>query len=143
MADRPLKSLISSNHRRVISVRMRLLEEYSLKLLELFHPVDSVLTSRAPLPQEKAKEIEDEIAAFRSRIRDMKAELGLERDHRSSQREASALVTTMATYVEELHPRYLKGYGSMPNSIDRYLKECMKGLSETLNKINETLKDDS
>lgn len=142
MAERPLKSLISPNYRRVISVRMRLLEEYSLKLLELFCPVESVLTSRTPLSEKKAEKIENEVAAFRSRIRKMKDELGLEREHRSSMREAAALVSTMITYVEELHPRYLKGYGSMSEPVDRYLEECMKGLSETIEKIDRTLKDD-
>lgn len=143
MADRPLRSLISPNHRRVISIRMRLLEEYSLKLLELFRPMESVLTSRSPLPTEKAGEIEIEIAAFCSRIRDMKATLGLEHEHRSARREAAALISTMITYVEELHPCNLKGYGSVPDPMDRYLKECMKGLAETLDKINRTLKDKS
>jgi len=140
MADRTLQSVISQNHRRVISVRMRLLEEYSLKLLELFRPFESVLTSRSPLPQEKTEAIESEIAAFRSRIRDMKAELGLEHAHRSARREAAALISTMITYVEELHPRYLRGYGAVPDPMDHYLKECLKDLSETLDKISRFLK---
>jgi len=143
MADQPLQSVIGQNHRRVLSVRMRLLEEYSLKLLELFRPFESVLTSRSPLPPEKSGRIESEIAALHSRIRDMKAELGLEHSHRSARREAAALISTMLTYVEELHPRYLKGYGPVPDPISRYLKECLKGFSETLDKINRTLRDDS
>ncbi len=143
MADRSLQSLISQNHRRVISVRMRLLEEYSLKLLELFRPFESVLTSRSPLPPEKAETIESEIEAFRSRIRDMKAELGLEHAHRSSRREAAALISTMMTYVEELHPRYLKGYGSVSEPMDHYLKACLKDLAKPLDKISRILKDDS
>ncbi|MEJ2008055.1 MAG: hypothetical protein P8Z30_07865 [Acidobacteriota bacterium] len=143
MADRSLHSVISQNHRRVISVRMRLLEEYSLKLLDLFRPFESVLTSRPPLPPEKTEAIEGEIAAFRSRIRDMKVELGLEHAHRSSRREAAALISTMITYVEELHPRYLRGYGSVSEPMDHYLKDCLKDLSKTLEKISRILKDDS
>lgn len=142
VADRPLQSLISQNHRRVISVRMRLLEEYSLKLLELFRPFESALASRSPLPPEKTEAIEQEIGAFQARIRDMKTELGLEHAHRSARREAAALVSTMMTYVEELHPRYLKGYGSISDPMDRYLKECLKDLSKTLQKINRTLRED-
>lgn len=49
----------------------------------------------------------------------------------------------MITYIEELHPRYLKGYGSVPEMLSRYLKESLKGLSEALDRINQTLRDDS
>jgi hypothetical protein len=141
MADESLQSLIGHNHRRVISVRLRLLEEYSLQLLELFEPLEAELTSRDPLPQEMSQKMESEITALRSRIRAMKAELGLEHSERSARREAAALVSTMITYVEELHPRYLKGYGSLPEPISHYLKDRLKGLVETLNKISRALRD--
>ena len=143
MADQPLHSVIGQNHRRVLSVRLRLLEEYSLLLLELFRPLETELTSRPPLPQAAAKQVEREVAALQSRIREMKAELDLERSHRSARREAAALISTMITYVEELHPRYLKGYGSIPDPLSRYLKESLKGFSETLDKISRILRDHS
>jgi hypothetical protein len=143
MADEPLHSLIGHNHRRVLSVRLRLLEEYSLRLLDLFEPLESELTTRDPLPQAMTAQMEREIAALQSRIREMKAELGLEHSERSARREAAALVSTMMTYVEELHPRYLKGYGSMSEPVGRYLKERLKGLTATLDKISRTLKDGS
>ena len=143
MPDERLQSLIGHNHRRVISVRMRLLEEYSLRLMELFEPLESELTSRAPLPKGAAEHMEREITALQSRIREMKIELGLEPSERSARREAAALVSTMITYVEELHPRYLKGYGSMPEPISRYLKERLKGFTETLDKISRVLREDS
>lgn len=141
MADEPLQSLIGSNHRRVISVRLRLLEEYSLRLLELFEPLESELTTRDPLPKGMTHQMEREIATLQSRIRNMKADLGLEHSERSARREAAALVSTMITYVEELHPRYMKGYGSMPEPVSHYLIERLKALTETLDKISRTLKD--
>ena len=143
MADPQLRSEIGPNHRRVLSVRLRLLEEYSIQLMELFQPFESVLTSRSPLPAEMIAEMEREIAALQSRISEMKQDLGLEQSSRSAMREAAALISTMITYVEELHPRYLKGYGSIPDPLSRYLKECLKGLSQTLNKINGILKVNS
>ena len=143
MADETLQSLIGQNHRRVISVRMRLLEEYSLRLLELFEPLEAELTTRDPLPKGMTQQMEREIAALQSRIRDIKSDLGLEHSERSARREAAALVSTMITYVEELHPRYLNGYGSMPEPISRYLKERLKGLTETLDQISRTLRDGS
>ena len=78
MAEQPLQSLIGHNHRRVLSVRMRLLEEYSLRLMELFEPLEAELTSRAPLSKGTAEQMEREIAALQSRIHEMKTELGLE-----------------------------------------------------------------
>jgi hypothetical protein len=141
MSDRPLQSLIGENHRRVLSVRMRLLEEYSSRLLELFQPVESLLTSRPPLPQGMKERMEGEVAELHSRIHRIKADLGLEQSRRSARREAAALVTTMITYVEELHPRYLKGYGSIPEPVGSYLKECLTGFLEALDKINQTLKE--
>ena len=92
---------------------------------------------------EMIAEMESEIAALQSRISEMKQDLGLEQSSRSAMREAAALISTMTTYVEELHPRYLKGYGSIPDPLSRYLKECLKGLSQTLNKINGILKVNS
>ncbi len=143
MSDQPLRSLIGQNHRRVLSVRMRLLEEYSIRLMELFRPYESALTSRPPLPQELMEEIEKGIADLHSQIREMKAELGLEHSHRSARREAAALVSTMLTYVEELDPRYLKGYGPIADPASRYLKQRLKGLSESIGKISRALKDHS
>lgn len=139
MADGSLQSLISPNHRRVISVRMRLLEEYCLHLLELFRPFESTLTSRAQLPQEKAEDIRQGIAAFRSKIGKIKADLGLEHARRSAKQEAVALVITMITTVEELHPRYLKGYGEVPESLNDYLQECLKDLLQTLEAMDRIL----
>jgi hypothetical protein len=143
MPGHPLHTLIGANHRRVLSVRMRLLEEYALRLLELFRPYESVLTSRAPLQKKTAVKVESEIAWLQVKIRGMKEELGLERSHRNSKREAAALVATMMTYVEELHPRYLKGYGSIPEPVSRYLKECLQEFSENLENLNRALKEDS
>ena len=139
MPDGSLQSLISPNHRRVISVRMRLLEEYCLHLLELFRPFESTFTSRSQLPREKAENIQQGIAAFRSKIGKIKSDLDLEHAHQSAKREAAALVTTMITTVEELHPHYLKGYGEVPELLNDYLVEHLKDLLQTLEKIDRAL----
>ncbi|HEX5412465.1 MAG TPA: hypothetical protein VFZ27_11475 [Terriglobia bacterium] len=88
MADQPLESLISRNHRRVISVPMRLLEEYSIQLLELFEPFESEFISRESLSHKMAEKVEREITALRSMLRSMKDDLGLEHYKRSAPREA-------------------------------------------------------
>lgn len=141
MADQPLHSLMGQNHRRVISIRLRLLEEYSTRLLELFQPLEAGLTSRPALPPTMAERMEREVAALHAEIRSIKADLDLDHSHRSAKREAAALISTMITYVEELHPRYMKGYGEMADPVSRYLQEHLKGLTDALEKINRTLKD--
>jgi hypothetical protein len=138
----PLASRMSSNHRRVLSVRMRLLEDYCLQLLELLRPVESTLTSRSPLPPEKAEKLERALVAFRSTIGQIKTELDLEHHHQNVKREAVALVATMLTNVEELHPHYLKGYGAVPDPLARYLQGHLNDLSDALEAVNRILLDD-
>ena len=138
-----LASKISPNHRRVLSVRLRLLEDYGLQLLELLRPVESAFTSRPALPPEKTEELERALRAFHARISQIKTELELEHHHQNVKREAMARVTAMITNVEELHPRYLKGYGNVPDPLAAYLQGCLRDLSKALGAANRILADDS
>lgn len=121
---------------------MRLLEDYCLQLLELLRPVESALTSRSPLPPEKAEKLERSLVAVRSTIGQIKADLNLEHHHRNVKREAMALVATMMTNVEELHPHYLKGYGAVPDPLARYLQGCLNDLADALEAVDRILLDD-
>lgn len=134
-----LKSEVSANHRRVISVRMRLLEQSCLKLLDLLRGVESTLNSRSALPQEKAKEVEQLVLAVRSKIARIKADLGLESYRQNAVREAGALVAAMAINVEELHPDYLKGYGQVPETIALYLEHRMREFLGLIQQVNAAL----
>ncbi|HUZ45412.1 MAG TPA: hypothetical protein VMW54_02120 [Terriglobia bacterium] len=136
-------SKMSPNHRRVLSVRLRLLEDYGLQLHELLRPVESAFTSRPALPPEKAEKLNSALLAFRSRIRRIKTELELEHHHQNVKREAMALVATMMNSVEELHPRYLDGYGNVPDPLAAYLQGCLPDLSKALDAANRILADDS
>ncbi|HVA00276.1 MAG TPA: hypothetical protein VMV34_01340 [Terriglobia bacterium] len=133
---------MSANHRRVLSVRMRLLEDYCCQLLELFRPAEPGGASGLFLPPEKAEKVESALRDFRSRIGRIKAELDLEHIHQNARREAVALVATMITNVEELHPHYLKGYGTVPEPLARYLQGCLEGLEDALEAANRILVDD-
>jgi hypothetical protein len=133
---------MSANHRRVLSVRMRLLEDYCLQLLELLHPKESVLTSRPGLPRGKAAKLERALEAVRSKIIQIKGELELEHVHQNARREAAALMAAMRTNVEELHPRYLTGYGTVPDPLARYLQGSLKDLEGALDAVNQILLHD-
>ena len=130
---------MSANHRRALSVRMRLLEDYCLRLLEIFRPAEAGGAPGLPLPREKAEKVERALRDFRSRIGRIKAELELEHVHPNPRREAVALVAAMRTNVEELHPRYLKGYGTLSDPLTRYLQECLQDLEEPLRAVNHLL----
>jgi len=134
-----LKSEVSANHRRVISVRMRLLEQSCLKLLDLFRGVESTLNSRSALPQERAKDVEPLVLAVRSKIARIKTDLGLESYRQSAAREAGALVAAMTINVEELHPDYLKGYAQVPETIALYLERRMGELLGLIQQVNAAL----
>ncbi len=138
-----LASKINPNHRRVLSVRLRLLEDYGLQLLELLRPVESAFTSRPALPPEKAEKLESALRAFHARIGRIKTELELEHHQQNVKREAMALLAAMMTNVEELHPRYLKGYGAVPDPLAAYLQGCLRDLAKALGAANRVLADDS
>lgn len=142
MSKTSLQSQVSQNHRRVISVRLRLLEEYCLRLLELFHPLEATFTSRAELPKAKAEGIERCVEALRSAIGGIKGDLGLEHQERDARREASALVATMMIDIEELQPRHLKGYGACAEPLSRYLQERLEALADVLKKMNRVLREE-
>jgi hypothetical protein len=133
---------MSANHRRALSVRMRLLEDYCLRLLEIFRPAEAGGAPGLPLPREKAEKVERALRDFRSRIGRIKAELELEHVHPNPRREAVALVATMMTNLEELHPRYLTGYGTIPDPLARYLQGRLKSLEDALEAVNRILVDE-
>jgi len=134
-----LRTQVSDNHRRVISVRMRLLEESCFRLLGLFRDMESTLTARKALPREKSEEVERLTLQLRAEIARMKSELGLERAHIDAGREARALLTAMKINVEELRPRYLNGYGVVPEALSLYLEIQINGLLRIMQEIRQAL----
>lgn len=134
-----LRAELSANHRRVISVRLRVLEEYCQSLAELFRPVSSSLTRRAPLPEEKAAEVSPLLSELVARISRMQGDLGLEPDTPDARRQASALVSAMAVDLEELYPRYLKGYGEVPPLLAKYLDERIGDCLGCVSRIHQAL----
>lgn len=142
MPDEPpaLASETSANHRRVISVRVRVLEDACFRLLDLFRPHESSLSSRAPLPRESAAEIERLVSELTSRIALIKSDLDLEQAQLDARREASALVSSMTVDLEELHPRYLRGYGKLPAALAAYLESWIRESLRLVEGIHRELK---
>lgn len=131
---------VSGSHHRVLSVRLRLLEESCLKLQDLFRDVNTTLTVRRGLPPEKAEEIERLSFGLRSVISRTKSDLRLERAQMDAAREASALVAAMIVDIEELHPHYLKGYGQVPQGLALYLEGRIRELLRLMHEIRQVLR---
>ena len=134
-----LSDQIGSHHHRVLSVRLRLFEESGLKLLDLFRDVDSTLTVRRGLPNEKTAEVERLVRELQLVISQMKAELGLEPAELNAAQQAGALVAAMTVNIEELHPDYLKGYGHVPQGLAMHIERRIEIFLRLMEEIRQTL----
>ena len=130
---------VSGNHRRILAVRLRLLEEDCFKLLDLFHTEARSLFERGALPEERADEIRELSAQLRARIAKMKADLQLEPAQLDPERVAHALTTSMSVGIEELYPEYLKGYGTVPEALASYLRSSVVEMLAISKRINRAL----
>lgn len=134
-----LRAELSSHHRRVISVRLRVLENYCRTLVEFLQPLAGTLTRRIPLPEESAEEIRKLAGELNDRISRMHRELALEPSTLDARRQATALVSSMGVDLEELHPRYLKGYGQVPPALAEYLEarlsDCLDCVAQMLREL--------
>jgi hypothetical protein len=134
---------VSSNHRRVISVRLRGLEDACVQLQELARPVERALTARSELAPRIIPELDTCISHLRSRISEMKADLDLQRTLLDPGRVAGALVASMMVNMEELRPHHLKGYGAVPERLAQYLDVRLEELLRTLREIERLLRSAS
>ena len=130
---------VSDNHRRILSVRLRLLEEDCFNLLDLFHAQARSVCERPPLQGEKAEEFRELSADLRAVIAGMKAELQLEPAQLDPQRVARALLTSMSVAIEELYPEYLHGYGKVPAALASYLRSRVQEMLAIMKKISRAL----
>ncbi len=134
-----LRSKVSPNHRRVIAVRLRVLEDSCQRLLDLFHARDSSLTTRVPLPPHKAHDVRRLVKELTEKISGMRSDLNLRPTVVDARREASALVYAMTVDAEELFPRYLRGYGEVPPTLAEYLESRMTECLQAIEKIHQAL----
>jgi len=130
---------VSSSHRRAISVRLRLLEEAAEQLLDLFRDVEGILHSRRGLPRARQAEFIMQVDRLRSLIARAKVDLDLETARRDATREADATLAAMTVNIEETLPRYLKGYGPVPEPLGQYLEMLVDELLKIMRETYRTL----
>jgi hypothetical protein len=134
-----LQAQVSANHRRVISVRLRVLEDSCLRLLDLFQNRETSMTARTPLPAERIGEIRRLASELTARIAQLKSDLALEQASIDARREALAIVSAMTVDLEELQPRFLKGYGKVPPPVADYLNHKIADCLGVMNRIHHEL----
>ncbi len=130
---------IRSDHRRVLSDRLRSVEQDCVQLLELLRPFDSALIRRRALPHEKAGSFQRLIADLRSKIVLMADNLGLQRALQDAAQEAKLLTTRMSASVAEMHPDRLAEYGPVPDDLAQYLEAHVEALEVIVAKISQLL----
>ena len=135
----PLRGEISSNHRRVISVRIRVLREACLKLLELSRSDDPGILPRTPIAAEEADQVRRVVHELNSLLIRITSDLALEEHPVDARREAAAILSGMVVDMEELNPRFLRGYGKITPSLGKYLATRMKQCLQVVERMRIVL----
>ena len=120
-------------------MRLRVLEDSCLRLLDLFQPRSSVMTRRQPLAPEKTTDVNRLVTELTAKIARVKQDLVLEEAQIDAHREASAVVSAMSVDMEELYPRFLRGYGKVPPLLAQYLETQISECLNTVNRLQHAL----
>jgi gas vesicle protein len=99
-----LREKLSGNHRRVLSVRLRLLEELSAHFGDLFREGNLSLKERHALSHNKSENVLRVVGELRSKVSQMKNDLGPEVERIDAVREAKALASAMQVDIVSCAP---------------------------------------
>ena len=116
--------VLQEPQRRSISITLANIER---ELLQLRHelrrlPPESVLTRHTePLPQEKAPMVEELISKIQSKIQALGSSLELEPQEEPQLRSILAMLVLANVSIEEIMPRYLRGYGAVDPATAEFL----------------------
>ena len=97
-----LRLEIPAEERRLIAGRLRVLEETSLSLTELFRPFESSLVRRQPLSRQNAERLQRINSRLRSMLSHAAWDLGLPPMHQDALQEVAHLATRMEKTLGEL-----------------------------------------
>lgn len=129
-----LRLEIPTEERRLIAGRLRVLEESSLRLLELFRPFESSLVRRQPLSQENAERLQRINARLHSRLSQAAWDLGLPRAHQDARQEVACLVTRMEKTLGEL--LQIRDRRKVPEDLAGYLEKLGEELQRIIGDID-------
>ena len=129
-----LRLEISDEDRRLMAAQMRVWEEFSRRLLEFLHPLESSLVRRQPLSQADAEWLQRIVARLRSRVSQAVWDLGLPRTNQDSRQELACLAAKMEGSVQELVR--LGDRSGIPAALAEYLVQLQEELGRIVGDID-------
>ena len=128
---------VSADHRRVIDVRMREIEELSSRLEGLLRAGDAANAYGLNLDPSAKGRVEVLLLDLRKVVAKVNDDLGIEVRRREAAREARAVLAALAVSIEEVHPDNIQGYGKVREPLARYLERCASELSGIAERIGK------
>ena len=117
-----------------MAAQMRVWEEFSRRLLEFVHPLESSLVRRQPLSQADAEWLQRIVARLRSRVSQAVWDLGLPRTNQDSRQELACLAAKMEGSVQELIR--LGDRSGIPAALAEYLVQLQEELGRIVGDID-------
>ena len=117
-----------------MAAQMRVWEEFSRRLLEFLHPLESSLVRRQPLSQADAEWLQRIVARLRSRVSQAVWDLGLPRTNQDSRQELACLAAKMEGSVQELIR--LGDRSGIPAALAEYLVQLQEELGRIVGDID-------
>jgi hypothetical protein len=135
-------SRLNDAQRRAISITLAGVERHLLQLKQAMNssPTDGVLARyNEPLPREKEQAAADLIATIQQKIQSLTGSLGLSPQHEPQLRTVLATLALAGVAVEELSPRYLRGYGAVDPATADFLNAELPQLQLLLGQLTGLL----
>ncbi len=124
---------IPSEERHLLATHIRMLEEFSKRLAELFHPFESSLVHRLPLSHENAEQLQRVYSHLRSRISQAVWDLGLPRCNEDSREELECIVAEMEETLQGLLS--ISSRAGTLGALEAYLTQLVADLQRIVNDI--------
>ncbi len=124
---------IPTEERHLLATHIRMLEDFSQRFAELFHPFESCLVHRLPLSHENAERLQRLNSHLRSRISQAVWDLGLPRLNQDSREELECLVLEMEDTLQGLES--ISGREGTSANLEAYLTQLVADLHRIANDI--------
>jgi hypothetical protein len=124
---------------------MRALEDALLEIESALEPAPKAPTRLMTIPEEDISEsakpaIRTKIEELRTEIRDAKNCYALSADSSSNRRRFSTMLSILAIDVTECRPKYMRGYGQVPQAEQSALDERMSRFEALMEELNRLLR---
>ena len=143
MSTTPNKLSLSENHRRVVSVLLREVEKMCDAVLDWLDKKPGMLHGIGDdVPAEQREQLRGLVGEVQSEVRRFDSEVALDHRVQSRRRAIGALVSRTRIDLEEVKDSKLRGYGQLPEDMERQLGEKLDRLIRLLEAVSEVLEQD-